>query len=195
MYRIPRKNKDLLRLSRRRDVGRLLLYLAWNVLWIGSGVLYNVRRAATPDLVLTPPRFLLLIVASLTVGAFLTRLSRLLTSRTLTGVVVRVSFSHTYTRGEDPQTKHARSNRYDYRTKTVLTLETARKKKHRLSFEQKNGFYVYYTEGAPLVRFRGLPYPLRTDQSEETGFLCVACGGITPTKETHCPLCGHTKIQ
>lgn len=189
MLRIPKQNGDLLRLSRLRDVGRILGFVSFCALWIGSAILYNDSRASVPEMRITGWRMALLALLTVLAGALLFRLPRLITRRTLRGRVTERSFAGTYTASEDP---HRR--RYDFRTRTSLRLARGQKKS-RLHFEQKNGFYVYYSEGAEVIRLRNLPYPLRLEQTKETGFLCVACGELSPERLHTCPKCGHSVID
>ena len=191
MYRIPPKNSDLKRLALRRDLLRILFCLLWIALWIVSGILYNINNKHYPATLLVKGwRFFFLCLFATLSGLLLFRMWRLFTRRPLAGRVITSELSHAYTKSDDPN-----SHSFDFRLRTSVTIQTAKKRKHRISFEQKNGFYLYYREGESLVRFRSLPYPVNTDPSAPHGYLCAACGRIHPTLPDVCEKCGHTVID
>jgi hypothetical protein len=117
---------------------------------------------------------------------------RLITDRTLVGVIESSGLSHGYTPSEDKTL--LQGGDYDFRLHTVLVIRTRSGKHRRIRFEQKNGFYLYYHEDNRIIRFRGLPYPLNTDPEAKNGYVCSACGFWSKQRMEHCPACHRSVI-
>ncbi len=192
MMKIPSKNKDLRRYVLKNDLVRGVLFLMWMALWISGVTFYNHRNAS----VINPTplggwKLWVLLAAITLVGFFLFRLQNFFKDRTFSGKIISSDLLHDYSSSKDPGT--SKPMQYDFRLNTAIRVLDKKQKKHRLLFEQKNGFYTYYHEGTEIVHFRGLPYPVRTDEAE--GYICAACGRIQSQLEPSCEDCGHSLID
>ena len=190
--RLPIKNRDLRRLALRRDLFRLLGYLLWIAIWIGSALVYNAEHPNYPHhFQIVGWRMLFLVTATLVSGFLFFRVWQLFTERTVCGVIESSSLSRSYSASADP----GESTDYDFRLNTKLRIRLENGKTKTLCIEQKNGFYHYYYEGARIVRLRGLPYPIRLDGDSSIGYVCAACGSLSETKIDACPHCGRSMID
>ncbi len=192
MKHLPIKNRDLRREVYRRDVLRVIGCLLWLAAWIGGALAYNAKHSSyPPSLRFVGWRLVLLILAATISGILIFRVWRLITGRTVCGVIESSSLSRSYSASADP----GESTDYDFRLNTKLRIRLENGKTKTLSFEQKNGFYHYYYEGARIVRLRGLPYPLRLDGAPSVGYVCAVCGTWSETKVDACPRCGRSMID
>ena len=193
MPKLPKKNRDLIRLVIRRGVLRLLGWLLWTALWIGGALSYNANHQTYPAyrLITGWKMFFLSLLATLT-GFLIFRGWKFFTDRTCRGVIVTSGLSHSYSASSDPGKA---GMDYDFRINTALKLRTDDGKVRRLRFEQKNGFYHYYHEGNRIVRFHGLPYPINLDPTAANGFVCAACGFWSEQPINRCDLCHHSMID
>lgn len=193
MYRLPQKNRDLQRLARQRDVMRVLGCLLWIALWVGGAISYNANHQTYPPhrRIIGWKMLLLCLIAAAT-GFLIFRCWKIFSTRTISGVILSSGISRSYSASSDAGRA---GTDYDFRINTALTIQTDDKKKCRLCFEQKNGFYSYYHEGERIVRFHGLPYPINLDPNAPHGYVCAACGFHTDQYVSPCEHCHHTLID
>ena len=190
MVKIPPKYRDLRRYTRIRTLRRILGYVLWLAVWIGSVISYNRNHQTYPD----HRRFvgwrLGLVLAVIVLSGFvLFRLWKLITNRTQCGLIERSGLSRSYSASNDPG---ASRTDYEFRLNTALVIRKKNGKTKRFHFEQKEGFYRYYHEGNRVVRFRELPYPLNLNPDAPHGYVCSACGFW---QKTYTPQCGNCKLS
>ena len=191
MKKIPNQNKDLRRYVLRRDLARVLGYVAWIAVWYAAVAVYNGSHETYPDYrLIIGWKLWLWMAASVILGFFLFRVYRFFTDRSFCGRIEKAGLSRSYSASADPG-----EGDYDFRLNTYLRIRTADGKRRRIRFEQKPGFYRYYAEGATVVHFHGLPYPVNTDPDAQNGWVCSACGAFTPEKQDTCEICRHTLID
>ena len=191
--KIPKKYRDLRRYARFRILRRILGYLLWLALWIGSVVSFNLNHQTYPDhRRFVGWRLALAITVIAVSGCVIFRLWRLITNRTLWGVIEQSGLSRSYSPSNDPGA--ARTD-YEFRLNTALVVRKGNGKSSRLRFEQKEGFYQYYHEGNRIVRFRELPYPLCLDPKAPHGYVCSACGFWQKIYTAQCEHCGLSLID
>ncbi len=192
--RIPQGHRDLVRYVRRKQLRRGLGYLLFLGIWLFTALFYNREHATyPPERRFVGGRMALWMGIGIFIGFFLFRVYRLITQRTVAGIIESEKTSHTYAASADPgafQPMH-----YAERTHVVLRIRQDDKKKRRVRFEQKTGFYQYYPQGARVVRFAELPYPVRLDADDATGLVCAACGEWHKSEHTRCEKCGHTLLH
>ena len=190
--KIPSKYKDLRRYVFKNDCKRVLLFALWILLWCVAVVYYNRQNASSiASRPLSGWRLWVLLAAVTVIGFFLFRIWKFFTDRAFSGVILSSDNLHDYSPSKDPSTTGAL--RYEFRLNTAILVRDDNQKKHRLRFEQKDGFYTYYYEGTRVIHLRGLPYPIRTDEKE--GYICAACGRIHATLQSHCDVCSHSLID
>ena len=188
MRAIPKKHRDLRRLAAKRTVLRTVGFLLWLALWYVGAVGYNRNHMTyPPERRMVGWRLALWMGIAILSGILIFRMWRLITDRTLVGVIESSGLSHGYTPSEDKTL--LQGGDYDFRLHTVLVIRTRSGKHRRIRFEQKNGFYLYYHEDNRIIRFRGLPYPLNTDPEAKNGYVCSACGFWSKQRMEHCPAC------
>jgi len=193
MPSIPKSNRDLRRLSVKRTVLRVLGFLLWVALWYSGAVIYNQNHMTyPPERRMVSWRLAAWMGIAVLSGILLFRMWRLITDRKVSGVIESSGLSHRYTAAEDGTLLQATN--FDFRLHTAITVRSSNGKLHRLRFEQKNGFYMYYHEGNRIVRFRGLPYPVNTDPEAKHGYVCSVCGFWCKTHVAQCPACYHSLI-
>ena len=210
--RIPERNRDLLRYVRRRRLAQLTGYVAFVAAFALGANAYNAsHQTYPPEKQLLGWRLALWMLAALLIGFFLFRLWRFFTRCTVEGRILHAGLSHGYVPSDDPGAANAVS--YDFRVHSYLTVEDEKGKRHRLRFEQKPGFYLYYYPGTRLCRFAGLAYPLCDPRSAcrperrrragegdphddlSGGSICVACGLLNRSSEQVCGRCGLSLID
>lgn len=195
MPTIPSKNADLRRYVLKKELRRILLYLLWLITFYAAAVSYNLNHQTyAPEKRMEGFKMVLWMLIAATIGFFLFRIYEFFTLRAARGTVLTSRLSHTYTTTNEPL-HGRRDGGYDFRLHTALILQKPNGKKQRLRFEQKTGSYQYYHEGADLIRFRSLPYPIHLDPSSPNGFVCVACGRMHKTLQSHCDQCGLSLID
>ena len=193
MLPIPKKHLDLRRLVAWRFALRVIGYLLWIALWSSGAAVYNQNHMTyPPERRMVGWRLAIWMGIAALSGILLFRMWKLITDRTISGVIEASGLSHCYTRSDHKTL--LQGNDYDFRLHTVLTIRTLNGKRRRIRFEQKNGFYHYYYEGNSIVRFCGLPYPLNTDPEAKNGYVCSACGFWTKERIEHCPVCHRSLI-
>ena len=192
MTKIPSQYQDLRRYAMRRMLLRAGGYLLWMIAWFAAAMSYNANHQTYPEYRLMKGwRLVLMMVVVAAIGFVLFRVWKLYTDRGCRGVVVSSGLKHTYTASEDPGT----GGDYDFRLNTALKIRTEEGKLRRMNFEQKHGFYQYYNQGANLIRFTGLPYPVNTDPERTHGCVCSVCGTWSEEQREICPVCKHTVID
>ena len=193
--KIPRQNRDLRRYVLRNDVIRSLLFVLWVAMWIFSAYLYNDRHQTyVYERKILGWKLVFLIAAALISGFFIFRLWTFFTHRTICGKIESNDLSRSYSSSGDPSlVKSLQSTKSDFHLNTVLKIRLPNGKRCRIRFVQKDGFYQYYAPNCRIVRFHGLPYPVRI--SEGNGYLCAACGRIYKEKESFCEDCHHSLID
>ncbi len=209
--KIPNRNADLVRYVRKRRCLQIFGFVLWSAALVSGAFTYNAAHQTYPpeDRILGW-KLAVWIAVSLVSGFLIFRVYKILFVRTVVGRITHSDLSHNYTHSADPGVTDSVS--YDFRLHTHLTLKTADGKRKRLSFEQKDGFYLYYYEGNRICRFAGLPYPLcdsdnavrpKRRHAEGTDgpfddlsgdFLCVACGRFNKDLHAPCGKCGHSLI-
>lgn len=195
MIRLPQKNHDLRRYVLKKELRRILLYLVWLGVFLAAALSYNHNHQTyPPERRMEGWRMLVWMLIAAVIGFFLFRIHQFFTRRACRGTVLLSKLSHTYTATEDP-IRGSRDGGYDFRLHTALILQKPNGKKKRLRFEQKIGSYQYYREGAELIRFRSLPYPINLGSDAESGFVCVACGRMHKHYQAHCDQCGLSLID
>ena len=191
---IPKKNGDLIRYVRIRDLTRTAGFLIWLAFWLGGALSYNANHQTyPPHRLIIGWRLLLWMLAAAFIGGFLFRVWQSLFHRTRSGTVVDSLTSRGYTPSLDPKTE--KKERYDFRTYTVVKLRTPKGRYCRVRFEQKDGFYPYYCTGTNVIRFHGLPYPVCTDHTRQDRYVCAACGRLQQNLQEPCGGCGHSLID
>lgn len=194
MNRIPKRNQDLRRRVLRQELLRLLAYLLWIAAWLAGALFYNQsNRHLDVEHHILGWKLAFWMAGAVLIGAILFRIWRVFTERSCRGTILRAGLSRSYDASRDPGLGKAAD--YDFRLNTYLKVRRTNGRIARLRFEQKPGFYLYYGEGEHILRFRGLPYPLNLDPSARHGYLCVACGEISPTAFDVCEKCGLTRIR
>ena len=194
MHSIPQKHRDLRRLTAKRIILRIAGYLFWILLWYSGADVYNQNHMTyPPERRMVGWRLAIWMSIAMLTGILLFRMWKLITDRTLCGVIEYSGLSHGYTPSEDKSL--LQGGNYDFRLHTVLVIRTPNGKRRRIRFEQKNGFYLYYHEGNEILRFRGLPYPLNTDPNAENGHVCSMCGFWSKDRIEHCPACYYSVIS
>ncbi|MBR2020212.1 MAG: hypothetical protein IKA05_07415 [Clostridia bacterium] len=190
---IPQKYRDLRRYARARTLRRILGFLIWMAVWIGSVVSYNLNHQTYPaHRRFVGWRLALVLAVALLSGVVVFRLWKLFSDRTLWGVIERSGLSRSYTVSNDPG---ASRTDYEFRLNTALVIRRENGRTKRLRFEQKEGFYHYYREGHRVVRFGGLPYPLLLDANAPHGYVCSACGAWQKDYVPQCAGCGYSLID
>ncbi len=190
--KIPPQNNDLRRYVRKKDIQRILFFLIWMALWIGGTAFYiHGNSSPTSPSLLHGWRMWVLLGAITVIGFFLFRIWKFFTDRSFEGTILTSDNLHDYSPSRDPGTMDG--VHYDFRLNTAVRVLDTKGKQHRIRFEQKDRFYNYYYPGTHVVHLRGLPYPLRTDDTE--GYLCAACGRIYDQKPHVCEACGHSLID
>ena len=195
MIRLPQKNRDLRRYVLKKELRRILLYFLWLGIFLGAALSYNHNHQTyPPERRMEGWRLIVWMLIAAVIGFFLFRIHQFLTRRACRGTVLLSKLSHTYTVTEDPL-HAARDGGYDFRLHTALIIQKPNGKKQSLRFEQKIGSYQYYQEGADLIRFRALPYPVNLGGDPKNGFVCVACGRMHKSYQEHCDQCGLSLID
>ncbi len=191
---LPKRNQDLVRLVRGKILKQSAGYAIWVALLVSGAVMFNEQHQTyPPHMRMVGWRMVLWVAAALVSGFFVFRIYRLLADRTRIGRITGAGLSHNYTA---PTAKHVSSDdSYDFRIHTTLRLQDERGKRHRLHFEQKDGFYTYYHEGERVLKLYGLPYPVNLDTDAKHGCICAVCGTIRKTPNSHCDACGHSLIH
>lgn len=191
---IPKRNRDLRRLVLQRRLTKAGLYLVWlAALFIGAQS-FNVGHEHHP---MQGWQLALWFGGGALIGFLLLRMWVFLTDRPFIGTVSRSGLSHGV-KGDD------------FRVNTAIRLTDERTgKRHRLRFEQKEGFYLLYHEGVRVCKLPFLAYPLpdpatvpvpettgnnRTDNRTEGAF-CVVCGRINRSDAEICDNCGFSLIR
>ena len=193
MRAIPKKHRDLRRLAATRTVLRVFGYLLWLALWYSGATVYNLNHMTyPPERRMVGWRLAIWMGIAVLSGILLFRMWKLITDRTVCGVIESSGLSHGYTPSEDKTL--LQGGDYDFRLHTVLVIRSENGKRRRIRFEQKNGFYMYYHEENRIIRFRGLPYPLNTDPQAKNGYVCSACGFWSKSYEESCPACYRSLI-
>jgi len=194
MHKIPKQNRDLSRYVLKKDLLRLLGLATWLVFWLGGALLYNHNhRTYRPDQRMVGWRLGLWIGIAFVTGFFRFRVSKSLFDRSFLGTITANQNSRGYTPSQDPGKNAVGS--YDFRVHTSLRVKGPKGGRHRIRFEQKDGFYNYYHEGNEILHLRGLPYPINLDPDRKCGTVCSACGTWYKDKVTHCDICRHTVID
>ena len=209
--RLPEKNRDLKRYVLRRRALQVIGYLIWlGMFGVGAWLYNDSHQTYPPHRRIVGWRLAVWMLVAAVVGFFLFRIWRFFTLRNLEGVVVHSGLSHSYTSSADPGAANPLD--YDFRLNTYLVIRDAKGRKHRIRFEQKPGFYLYYYAGTHVCRFSGLPYPIRNPRRScaperglekkhshddlSAGVLCVACGNLNNRDcNQPCGRCGHSLIQ
>ncbi len=195
MVKLPPQNADLRRYVLKKELRRVLLYLLWLAVFYGAAVSYNLNHQTyPPEKRMEGWRMLVWMLIAAGIGFFLFRIHQFITRRALVGKIMTSKLSHTYTATEEPL-HGRRDGGYDFRLHTALILKKPNGKKQHMRFEQKTGSYQYYCEGADLIRFRSLPYPLNLDPNASHGYVCVACGRMHKSYQAHCDQCGLSLID
>ncbi len=191
---IPSKNSDLRRYVIKKQLLRATGLAAWLLaFWVGAMMYNRNHQTYPPERLMTEWRLVGWMAIALVTGCLLFRAWKLVFPLPRRGRVLSTGLSHSYTSSEDPGTLSG--TRFDFRLRTALCIRLPNGKKRKLRFEQKIGSYAYYHEGAELVRFYGLPYPIDLDPKAPNGYVCVACGRIHSEKHTHCTSCGLSLID
>ncbi len=211
--RIPEKNRDLRLYVLRRRLLRLTGYALWLAAFGFGAWFYNdSHQTYPPQRRIVGWRLFFWMLAAAVAGFFLFRLWKFFTQRRVEGVVAESGLSHSYTSSADPGAGN--SVNYDFRLNTYLVIRDEKGKRHRLRFEQKPGFYLYYYEGTHVCRLSGLPYPVRDprcvgaparrrsegvrDPHDDLsgGYLCAACGNLNNRNLSEpCGLCGLSLVD
>lgn len=194
---IPARNPDLRRLVLRRKLTRCGLYLLWLAALLIGVLRFNSAHERHPMAVW---QLLLWLGGGAVIGFVLLRMWVFFTDRPFIGAVSRSGLSHGV-KGDD------------FRLNTAIRLTDTDGKRHRLRFEQKEGFYLLYHEGVRVCKFPFLAYPLpdpatlphdmTASQGERTGGVddltrgsfCVVCGRVNPPHAPACECCGHSLIN
>ena len=188
MIKLPKRNRDLARYALKKDIRRGILCALWLAAWIVSAYAYNANHQTyPPERLLLGWRLFFWMLACVTLGFLLFRCWKFFTHRTVCGEVIYSGLSHTYTHSESPGVGSALE--YEFRLRTALVIRTPKGKKRRLRFEQKLGSYHYYNDGARLIRFHGLPYPVNVDPDAPHGYVCAACGRMYQDLQEKCDVC------
>lgn len=205
---LPPRNRDLKWYTARRLLLQLTGYTLWlAAFWFGAQGYNDAHQTYPPNRRIVGWRLAIWMLAAVVIGFFLFRIWKLITQRGLEGEIVESKISHSYTSSADPGAGN--SINYDFRLHTSLIIRDGRGKRHRIRFEQKQGFYLYYYEGTYVRRFSGLPYPIRwPDQNPAIpegkenhddlsgGYLCAACGNLSNYRlDEPCGRCGHSLID
>lgn len=182
--------RDLQRYRRLKYCIRALGFVGWIAVWLLSALSYNSsHRTYPPERLMVGWKLVLLAVGAIVTGVFLFRLTRLMTlSKTVQGTVIKSATFRVYAPSDDPK----RILQYDFRTMKKLTIQSADRRKHRLMFEEKDGFYNYYSEGTQVCRIAGFPYPIAM---KGENVLCICCGHLNPIGNTVCDLCDHGLVE
>ncbi len=213
-HRIPRANRDLVRLVRWRRLRRIGGYALWLAMFLLSAWFYNdAHQTYPPEKRMVGWRLALLMLVAAVTGFFIFQLWKFFSARGVEGRIVESALSHSYTTTEDPGQMKALN--YDFREHTYLIVRTDKGRKRRIRFEQKTGFYLYYYPGSYICRFSELPYPICDParrcrpEGEETsvarvarrhhddlsdGRMCAACGFLNRGDRV-CDRCGLSLID
>lgn len=192
---IPARNQDLRRLVLRRRLIRLGLYLLWlSVLLVGANR-FNASHTLHP---LSGWRLAAWLGGGAVIGFVLLRTYRLLTDRSFVGTVRRAGIA-----------RRAKGDEVSLQTTLRLTDETTGRR-HRLRFEQRDGFYMLFHEGVRVCKLSGLPYPLpdpqtvpdltasaadRSALAKPADRFCVVCGRCESPFAERCTGCGYSLIH
>ena len=209
---IPKKNRDLSVYVWRRRILQLLGYALWlTAFWLGARAYNDSHQTYPANQRIVGWRLAVWMGAAVVIGFLLFRIWRWFSGRGLEGEIVKSGLSHSYTSSADPGAGSSVS--YDFRAHTYLVIRDKRGRLHRLRFEQKSGFYLYYYPGTYVRKFAGLPYPVRDpmricrpsgngvglgDPHDDLsrGYLCVACGSLNNhSLDEPCGRCGHSLID
>ncbi|MBQ7335123.1 MAG: hypothetical protein IJW92_01440 [Clostridia bacterium] len=186
--KIPARYRDLRRYILRKDILRTVLYVLWIAAWFCGVYFYNQsHQTYPPERLILGWKLAVWMLASLISGFFLFRIRRVLFDRTFSGEIVRSHLSHTYTASDDPGA--VRSMSYDFRLKKAIRVRKSNGRIARLKFEEKNGSYLYYGDGAEIVHFHGFSYPINVDPTAPHGYVCIACGRIHEQWQEKCEIC------
>ena len=209
--RIPRANRDVIRLVRWRRFRRIAGYLLWLAAFAFGAWFYNdSHQTYPPERRIVGLRLVLWMLVGAITGFVVFQIWRFMFHRTVEGHILEAAISHSYTPSADPGT--VKSLNYDFRDNTYLVIRTDKGKKRRIRFEQKPGFYLYYYPGSYLCRFAELPYPICDPnrqckpEGEEipsarkhhddlsNGRMCAVCGFLNRGQES-CDCCGLSLID
>ncbi len=197
MIKIPQKNRDLKRYVLKKDILRLIVYIIWLAIWYAGAYLYNQsHQKYPPERKLIGTKLFLWLFVAAAVGFFLFRIRTFFTDRPYRAVITASGLSQSYEASRDPGLQNATD--FDFRLNTALQIQKkGHKRKRRIHFEQKPGFYFYYYEGTEIVKLRGLPYPIATGHihPDAKPLVCAACGQIATEKADRCEVCLHTLID
>lgn len=197
MIRIPKRNQDLKFYVLKKYILRSALYVIWLTIWYLGAYLYNQNHQKyPPERQMIGVKLLLWMLLSAALGFILFRIWTFFTDRSYRAVITSSGLSQTYEASRDPGLQNATD--FDFRLNTALQVQKkGRKRKKRIHFEQKLGFYFYYYEGTEIVKLRGLPYPIAIDHKHPDAkpLVCVACGQIYAKKADCCEICFHTLID
>ncbi|MBR3895395.1 MAG: hypothetical protein IKJ35_09690 [Clostridia bacterium] len=190
--KIPKKNRDLTRCVRRRDLLRLIGFLLWVALLVCGALFYNHEHQTYPDYRrMVGWRMAVWVIAALFSGVLIFRIWKFFTDHSFSGTIVDTGISRSWGASDDP----GGAANYDFRLKTSLKVRTEKGDLCHIRFEQKPGFYLYYHEGNRITHFRGLPYPINTDPTASNGYVCAVCGHHSKDYTDICPTCRHTLID
>lgn len=188
MNRIPEQYRDLRRHVFLTDLRRIVGYVLWVALFLGSAVFYNYNHQTySDDRKMLGWRLFALIVFALVTGFFLFRIWKFFTDRTFSGKIEQSGLTHDYTPSDTPYGFKPAS--YAERIRKKIRIRTSSGRVRRLRFDQRIGSYWYYAEGQEIVHFHGCPYPLNLDPEAPHGYVCVACGKMHGSLTEECDAC------
>ena len=191
--RIPKRNQDLRRLVLRTAVSRILGYAVWiTLLYLGARSYNQNHQTYPPNRLIIGWKMAVWIGIAVVSGFFLFRIWKFFTERAFSGTIERYSHSRSYSASDESK---ALGTDHDFRLNTVLRVRTHDGRLRRIRFEQKNGFYGYYHEGAHIARLRGLPYPVNLDPDGKDGYVCSACGTHTKDAQNFCVSCDRSIVH
>lgn len=206
-YKIPASNDDLQKYARWKNLKYLLGYLGYCAFFTFAFYFFVSRRHEDVE----PLKwwvYPLFVIAVLVSGWIVCCMGRFVNDRSRSGIVKSMSISRNYDRGLSRKAGF-RLEDHTY-VKIVLTDGNGKKKRIKVQLFE-DGYDGYFKEGATVVKFRGLNYPLCLESEADGAHLCSVCGVrtyyvegkmpdgslIPEIRDGHivCRACGHTMIN
>lgn len=180
-YKIPEKNRDLLRYVRNRRIKSLVGYAIYIAVFVAAYIFYiNDERYMG----ISPLMTLIFALIVLISGFFIFRIGKLLCDRSFTGQIRTISFSRDYGRGMNRRA----SLSIDYHTYIIITTKNSKGRKKRILIPLfDDGYDGYYSEGDTVVYFGGSNYPLSLESERKGEHICAVCGVRRNDKEDKLP--------
>ena len=178
-HKIPTRNQDLRRYAAWKNWKYLLSYVAYLLFFALAFWFYLNRRHedARPLAWWAIPLFAIIVIIS---GWLICCMYRFVGDFSLSGRIQSIAFTRSYDRGLT-RSAGLSIDEHTYIKITVMTKNGKKRRVRVMLFD--DGYDGYYYEGATLVKYRGLNYPLCLESEKNGAHLCSVCGVRTFYKE------------